>query len=157
MLLPHSTFYDSKFSKLRDDLCWYIKGTFNKMICIASVFRVVIGWFQSVSPAWRQVITSANSWLVINFTPTKKVEFESQFKNLLLEILPMKIMPSVKIKLQCIYSLIARFMGPTWGPYGADRTQVGPMLAPWTLLSGFVDPDTSAARVLSLGNQDQFW
>ena len=34
------------------------------------------------------------------------------------------------------YSLIARWMGPTWGPSGADRTQVGPMLAPWTLLSG---------------------
>ena len=33
-------------------------------------------------------------------------------------------------------SLIARFMGPTWGPFGADRTQVDPMLAPWTLLSG---------------------
>ena len=33
-------------------------------------------------------------------------------------------------------SLIARFMGPTWGPFGADRTQVGPMWAPWTLLSG---------------------
>ena len=33
-------------------------------------------------------------------------------------------------------ALIARFMGPTWGPSGADRTQVGPMLAPWTLLSG---------------------
>ena len=31
---------------------------------------------------------------------------------------------------------IARFMGLTWGPPGADRTQVGPMLAPWTLLSG---------------------
>ena len=31
--------------------------------------------------------------------------------------------------------LIARFLGPTWGPCGADRTQVGPMLAPWTLLS----------------------
>ena len=26
-------------------------------------------------------------------------------------------------------SLIARFMGPTWGPSGTDRTQVGPMLA----------------------------
>ena len=25
-----------------------------------------------------------------------------------------------------IPSLIARFMGPTWGPSGADRTQVGP-------------------------------
>ena len=31
---------------------------------------------------------------------------------------------------------IARFMGPTWVPPGDDRTQVGPMLAPWTLLSG---------------------
>ena len=31
---------------------------------------------------------------------------------------------------------IARFMGPTWDPSGSDRTQVGPMLAPWTLLSG---------------------
>ena len=29
-------------------------------------------------------------------------------------------------------------MGPTWGPLGADRTLVGPMLAPWTLLSGLV-------------------
>ena len=34
-------------------------------------------------------------------------------------------------------ALIARFMGSTWGPSGADRTQVGPMLAPWTLLSGW--------------------
>ena len=32
-------------------------------------------------------------------------------------------------------SLIARFIGPTWGPSGADRTQMGPMLAPWALLS----------------------
>ena len=37
-----------------------------------------------------------------------------------------------------IAALIARCMGPTWGPSGADRTQVGPMLAPWTLLSGAV-------------------
>ena len=29
-------------------------------------------------------------------------------------------------------------MGPTWGPSGADRTQVGPMLAPWTSLSGII-------------------
>ena len=35
-------------------------------------------------------------------------------------------------------TLIARFMGPTWGPSGTDRTQVGPMLAPWTLLSGLL-------------------
>ena len=35
-------------------------------------------------------------------------------------------------------ALLARFIGLTWGPSGADRTQVGPMLAPWTLLSGSV-------------------
>ena len=44
---------------------------------------------------------------------------------------------SAKLKKKAtIPPLIARFMGPTWGPSGADRTQVGPMLAPWTLLSG---------------------
>ena len=31
---------------------------------------------------------------------------------------------------------IASFMGPTWGPSGSYRSQIGPMLAPWTLLSG---------------------
>ena len=31
--------------------------------------------------------------------------------------------------------LIARFMEPTCGPSGADRTRVGPMLVPWTFLS----------------------
>ena len=34
-------------------------------------------------------------------------------------------------------TLIARFMGPTRGPPGADRTQVGPIWATWTLLSGY--------------------
>ena len=33
-------------------------------------------------------------------------------------------------------TLIARFIGPRWGPSGADRTQVGPMLAPWTCYFG---------------------
>ena len=28
-------------------------------------------------------------------------------------------------------------MGPTWGPPGSCRPQIGPMLAPWTLLSGY--------------------
>ena len=37
-------------------------------------------------------------------------------------------------------SLITRFMEPTWGPSGADRTQVGPMLAPCTLISGLRCP-----------------
>ena len=32
--------------------------------------------------------------------------------------------------------LIARFMESTWGPSGAERYQVGPMLTPWILLFG---------------------
>ena len=40
------------------------------------------------------------------------------------------------VKFADLHSLIAGFMGPTWGPSGTDRTHVGPMLAPWTLLSG---------------------
>ena len=39
--------------------------------------------------------------------------------------------------------LVARFMWPTWDPSGADRTQVGPMLAPRTLLSGSLSPRQS--------------
>ena len=33
---------------------------------------------------------------------------------------------------------ITKFMRPTWGPPGSCRSQMGPMLAPWTLLSGLV-------------------
>ena len=32
-------------------------------------------------------------------------------------------------------SQIAKFMGPAWGPPGSCRPQMGPMLAPWILLS----------------------
>ena len=35
-------------------------------------------------------------------------------------------------------SQITKFMGPTWGPPGSCRPQIGPMLAPWTLLSGML-------------------
>ena len=37
-----------------------------------------------------------------------------------------------------LVSLIARFIGQTWGPSVADRTQMGPMMAPCTLPSGLV-------------------
>ena len=36
----------------------------------------------------------------------------------------------------CFPSQTARLTWPTWGPPGSCRPQVGPMLAPWTLLSG---------------------
>ena len=36
-------------------------------------------------------------------------------------------------------------MEPTWGPSGADRTQVGPILAPWTWLSGLISPSPASS------------
>ena len=33
------------------------------------------------------------------------------------------------------WALITRLVWPTWGPPGSCRSQVGPMLAPWTMLS----------------------
>ena len=51
-----------------------------------------------------------------------------------------KYQPSIDMFFCCLclrkWTRIARFMRPTWGPSGANRTQVGPMLAPWTLLYG---------------------
>ena len=38
--------------------------------------------------------------------------------------------------ISCPQSQIAKFMGPTWGPSVSYRPQMGPMLAPWILLSG---------------------
>ena len=40
------------------------------------------------------------------------------------------------INLSSSATQIARFMGPTWDPPGANRTQAGSMWATWTLLSG---------------------
>ena len=51
----------------------------------------------------------------------------------------------------CCPSLIARFMGPTWGPSGADRTQVGHMLVPW-----FWDDTVIVRRAGLLWSQQDF-
>ena len=46
------------------------------------------------------------------------------------------------------FSLIARFMGPTWGPHGADRAHMGPMLATWTLLYGLINYENVTCYLL---------
>ena len=51
-----------------------------------------------------------------------------------------------------IPTLIARFMGPTWGPPGSCRSQMGPMLAPWALLSGWVLIDINICKGPSVGD-----
>ena len=58
-------------------------------------------------------------------------------------------------------SLIVGFIGPTWGPPGSCRPQMGPMLAPWTLLSGILpvtdsSPDWPYNTVLFLPPSNTF-
>ena len=47
-------------------------------------------------------------------------------------------------------SLIAKFMGPTWGPPGSCRPQMGPMSAPWNLLSGMTFQNRCAVMLTPL-------
>ena len=47
---------------------------------------------------------------------------------------------------------IAKFMGPTWGPPGSCQPQMGPMLVPWTFLSGIdINKGNPLVNVLFLG------
>ena len=49
---------------------------------------------------------------------------------------------------------ITRFVGRTWDPSGADRTKVGPILAPWTLQSGH---DTNVELPLVILAKRHYW
>ena len=56
---------------------------------------------------------------------------------------------------QCPWHQITKFIGPTWGPPGSCRTQMGPMLAPWTLLSGAIRHN-SVMTYWSMGKSPPF-
>ena len=54
---------------------------------------------------------------------------------------------------------IAKFMGPTWGPPGSCRPQMGPMLAAWTLLLGWWCQIRCGVRSLTIHTwvSDDWW
>ena len=76
-------------------------------------------------------------------------------------LIPQKYLPGW---CQCRYfiliithcSPIARVMGPTWSPPIADRTQVGPTWATWTLLSGLCR-QTISSSLYSILMDDNGW
>ena len=53
-------------------------------------------------------------------------------------------------RFKCVLCPDSKVHGPTWGPPGSYRPQMGPMLAPWTLLSGWLPssptPDTKRSQ-----------
>ena len=95
-----------------------------------------------LNQCWNIVNWSLGNKLQWNFNRNSNIfSQEKAFENVVCEMASNFSWPQCVYRVGCggmrgTYSLIVRFMGPTWGPSGADRTQVGPMLAPWTLLSG---------------------
>ena len=52
---------------------------------------------------------------------------------------------------------VRRVMVPTWGPSGSYLPQMGPMLAPWTLLSGMVQNNMIWNGAMQSIHQYPFW
>ena len=52
-----------------------------------------------------------------------------------------------------VWSQIAKFMGPTWAPPGSCWPQMGPISAPWSLLSGICHSRISQQPTLCIMEQ----
>ena len=75
---------------------------------------------------WRRMEIYFHLWLLIWIEMTLVVEtFPRRVKT-----------PIGEDRGLCTLSQITKFMGPTWGPPGSCRTQMGPVMAPWIFLSG---------------------
>ena len=63
-----------------------------------------------------------------------------------------------KWQIDLMYSQITRSVEPTWGPPGSCRAQMGPMLAPWTLLSGLaLDHQVRSTNFNQMIRYSQWW
>ena len=78
---------------------------------------------------WRRMMTSSNG-ILFRVTDPMCGEFTGRRW--------ITLTNASNAELWCFRSQIARFMGPTWGPPESCRSKMGPMLAPWILLSGLI-------------------
>ena len=122
----------------------YQMETFSALLAICAGNSPVTGEFPAQRPVTRTLMFFSDLHLNTRFgkqwwdwwfeIPSRPLWRHSNvFRLILLGLLNRH--PFVPVK--ALPTLIARSMGPTWGPSGADRTQMGTMLAPRTLLSGY--------------------
>ena len=118
--------------------------------------RTIIGKDNGLSPGRRRANIWTNAGILLigplraNFSEILMEIYIFSFKENAFELV-VRNLAAILFRSQCVNnstmdtldqhqaqrtSLIARFMGPTWGPPGSCRPQAGPMLAPWILLSG---------------------
>ena len=111
------------FNSMLSFLFYYVnllKGELLVNLCVSTlidwgqVTRICVGnlTIRQLLVAWSAPCHYLNQcWNIVNWTLKNRFQWNHTF--------------SFKKIWKC--PLIARFMGPTWGPSGADMTQVGPM------------------------------
>ena len=92
-------------------------------------FRVM-AWLCCHCPPWCLLSTAHNTSLLPHGFPSRKASKDFRVMAWLCCHCP----PWCLLSTAHIPTLIARFMEPSWGPSGANRSQVGPVLAPWTAI-----------------------
>ena len=95
---------------------------------------------------WHQSIIWTNAEILSTYFSGRLLEIKTISLKKSLWKCHFKILPTILSRSQCVKSLlryrvqfptqIAMFMGPTWGPSGSCRSQMGPMMTSWTVLSG---------------------
>ena len=107
-----------------------------------------VGIIRTLDSQWLNIITWWRSWCGIQCpVPADGLWLNSMGKPRYIKLQLKYTGSLVNLGLTCVVksgksrnfyptSQIAKLMGQTWGPPGSCRPQMGPMLAPWTLLSG---------------------
>ena len=119
----------------------------NAIALLATVFTLVLNefcessnnpkWMVSLLVYWTCVVISRSLWLTsLLIDGLTSEHIRVWLCGIVLGLSVILMLVDVHLMRKLVSTLIARFMGPIWDPSGADKTQVGPMLAPWTLLSG---------------------
>ena len=136
---------------------WYIVVLY---ISLPMMSIKAINYFSDVCSALQSEFGTGSSWVTriliwIKTTHCGIYVLCITYQISLLGLCALKVI----IRLQLTYSQIARFMGPIWGPSGVDRTQVGPMLSPWTLLSGLLssEPKRFKSTLNKWCSLNDFW
>ena len=95
-------------------LGWGLLKIYSVLLIFHNYFSPINSWKTSIACQWGEIwVSSVISKFYQSFT-------------------------SIVFVVGAVSSLITRFKGLTWGPSGANRTQVGPMMATWTLPSGML-------------------
>ena len=117
----------SKYLSWYTNVCKKLIGTVSVNMCMLKRWNQITSWdshpiychAETIVSWYRELICIQSTWSIL-------LGIYWRHTNELL------LVCTIHKVVQWFMPLIARFMGPSWGPSGADRTQIGPMLVPWT-------------------------